>query len=78
MIKYYPDEKIIHHKFRSYVYGMTLRDALTEGLKIMNEEGAVKWLSDDRENPTLSNEDIGWGRDVWEMRPRLRDGNTRQ
>ena len=62
---YYPDEKIIHHKFRSYVYGKTLRDSLTEGLKLMKDEGAEKWLSDDRENPTLSNEDIEWGRNVW-------------
>ena len=62
---YYPENKIIHHKFHDYVYGSALRSYLHEGVKVMKDKSAVKWLSDDRENPTLSPEDVLYGKDVW-------------
>jgi len=62
---YYPDKKIIHHKFHYYVYGETLHKYLNAGIKIMKDHGATKWLSDDRNNPTLSPEDIQYGKEVW-------------
>lgn len=62
---YYPEEKIIHHTFHDYVYGNILRSYLHEGVRIMKEHSATKWLSDDRDNPTLSPADVDYGKDIW-------------
>lgn len=38
------------------------------GLELMRTRGASKWLSDERRNGALANDDMEWGRDNW--RPR--------
>lgn len=63
---YYPDSKIIHHKFLQPVSDVSFRNVLLAGLRLMQENGAQKWLSDDRNNSILSAEDSAWAQDYWE------------
>lgn len=65
---YHDDEKIVHHKFHKFIYGQQFRDVLENGLKIFKEEGASKWLSDDRENSALPAEDGAWAMNDWSPR----------
>ena len=62
---YYPDKKIIHHKFHGEFYGPEFRAALEKGTEILKREGARKWLSDDRDYGRLPKEDVDWGADDW-------------
>jgi hypothetical protein len=65
---YYEEEGIVHHKFHKFLYGEPFREALTMGLEVMETHGAVKWLSDDRNNAAIPQEDRLWSATVW--RPR--------
>ncbi len=62
---YYPETRIVHHKFHKYIYGEELRQVLEKGLAIFQQYGAEKWLSDDRENSALTTEDAAWAQEDW-------------
>ena len=62
---YYPETKIIHHQFRSFVSGEDFRGVLRRGLEAFKEHGAQKWLSDDRGYSALSEEDGHWSMNEW-------------
>ena len=62
---YYPKEKIIHHKFHKYIFGDMFREVMTKGADIFIEKGCTKWLSDDRNNWVLKQEDVDWGDVNW-------------
>jgi hypothetical protein len=62
---YHPDTKIVHHEFKQFVFGEQFRAVLMAGLEIMRANGASKWLSDDRGNSSLSQEDQDWADRVW-------------
>ena len=62
---YYPEEKIIHHKLHKFIYGEAFKSCLNRGTEALQEIKATKWLSDDRLNAALSEEDSVWGRDDW-------------
>ncbi|MEJ2613190.1 MAG: hypothetical protein P8179_24845 [Candidatus Thiodiazotropha sp.] len=72
---YYPDDGIIHHKFLQPISDELFRNVLMTGLKILREQGAQKWLSDDRNNSILQAEDSAWSQDYW--LPRAIDTNWR-
>jgi hypothetical protein len=61
----HPESRILHHKFRRYVWGATLREALNRGATVFIEHGASKWLSDDRSNGALSKADTEWAMNDW-------------
>jgi hypothetical protein len=65
---YYPEDKIVHHQFHKFMYGQAFRDALSTGADIFEKNGARKWLSDDRANSALPQEDADWGRQNWTPR----------
>ncbi len=65
---YHPEDKIVHHHFKKYIYGQAFRDVLTKGAEIFEEYGATRWLSDDRNNSALHPDDSGWGVEVWTPR----------
>lgn len=65
---YHPEKKIIHHKFHRFIYGPEFRNVLDKGLEIMKQNGSQKWLSDDRENSTLTAEDGEWAQTDWSPR----------
>jgi hypothetical protein len=62
---YYPDTRIIHHKFLQPISDDVFREVLTTGLSLLQEQGAEKWLSDDRNNSILSAEVSAWSQEYW-------------
>ena len=67
---YHPEKKIVHHQMHKFTYGQALRDGLSAGAAMLEEKGAQKWLSDDRENTTLGKDDLNWTATFW--RPRVK------
>ena len=64
----YPEKRIVHHRFKKYIYGEAFQEVMTKGADIFIEHHCNKWLSDDRENAALRKEDIEWGQKFWENR----------
>jgi hypothetical protein len=64
-LKYHPDTKIVHHVFHKPISGAEFRNVLNEGVKLLQQYGAHKWLSDDRNNSALSDEDTEWSKTDW-------------
>ena len=62
---YDADKKIVHHEFHRFIYGEEFRQVLEKGLEIFKQNGAQKWLSDDRKNSTLTTEDTQWAQQSW-------------
>jgi hypothetical protein len=60
-IKFLPDKKMIYHTVHQPISGQNLRDALTAGFNALQKYGVSKWLSDDRKNGPMSDEDRDWG-----------------
>jgi hypothetical protein len=59
------ERRIIHHKWKKYIYGDAFREALSAGAALMEKHRATKWLSDDRENAALPKVDSEWATTVW-------------
>ena len=64
------DQRMVHHKFKKFIYGQAFREALTAGAELMEKHRAIKWLSDDRENAALPPEDAEWAKSFWFPRVR--------
>jgi hypothetical protein len=62
---YYPEDKIVHHQYKKFMSGDVFHNFLLKGTEAMKKFGLTKWLSDDRENPVLTTEDIKWGETNW-------------
>ncbi len=62
---YHPDKHIVHHEIHKFVYGKEFREFLLAGTAAMKKNHAHKWLSDDRNNTVLSQEDVEWGQTNW-------------
>ena len=58
---YYPESKIIHHKFKKFIYGEDLKNLLVTGAEYFEKKGCKKWLSDDRKSSALRKADLEWG-----------------
>jgi hypothetical protein len=67
-LEYLPDKKIIYHTIHQPIGGQPLRDVLNAGTETLARYGACKWLSDDRKNGPLSEEDREWGYNDWNKR----------
>jgi hypothetical protein len=65
---YYPDTKIVAHKFHKFFTGRQLRDVLNKGTELLATHGAQKWLSDDRDFTALHPDDREWGHADWNPR----------
>ncbi len=65
---YHPETQIVHHKFHRFIHGDNFRSVLEKGLEVFEEHNANKWLSDDRNNSTLTKEDGIWGLTDWNPR----------
>jgi hypothetical protein len=59
---------IVHHKFKKYMYGDDFKAVLNQGLEQLKNNGATKWLSDDRGNSALRPEDGEWAETDWAPR----------
>ncbi len=62
---FHPEKKIVHHQFHKFIYGEPLRDTLMAGTRLLEKHQAQKWLSDDRNNAVLPEEDRNWGNANW-------------
>jgi hypothetical protein len=62
---YYPETKILHHRMHRFFSGQPFREAMNKGVEVFKQYGAHKWLSDDRQVPALSKEDLEWGHTDW-------------
>lgn len=60
-MKYLPDRRTIFHTVHRPLSSQTLRESLLIGLEALQRYGVSKWLSDDRNNGPMSDEDREWG-----------------
>ncbi len=60
-MKYLEDKKALYHVVHKPIGGQPLRDMLMTGLEAIQRYGVKKWLSDDRLNGPMSEEDRAWG-----------------
>lgn len=67
-VEYWEEKGIIYHTVHQPVGGPVLRDALNTATEELGRRGACKWLSDDRKNGPLSDEDREWGFNDWNRR----------
>jgi hypothetical protein len=65
---YYPDEKIMHHKFKKFIHGEAFQNVMLKAVSVFEKNKATKWLSDDRNNPAFRKEDRIWGDKNWAPR----------
>lgn len=62
---YYPDSKIVHHIFHKPISGEPFREIVNTGVELLQKNGAIKWLSDDRTNTAFPDDDTEWGKVHW-------------
>lgn len=67
-IEYHEDLGIIHHTVHKPVSGIHLREALNIATDFLEQHHVTKWLSDDRLNGPLPQEDVDWGFNIWNRR----------
>jgi hypothetical protein len=59
-LRYLPDKKMLYHTVHKPISGQPQRDALSVGFDALQKYGISKWLSDDRNNGPVSEEDMAW------------------
>ena len=64
-VQYRSDIEAVHHTFHQAIEGYVLRNALDAGIGVLQRYGAIKWLSDDRNNAGVSPEDTEWSMNDW-------------
>ena len=62
---YYPELKIIHHVLHKPVPGQEFRSTLNAGAEALQKYEATKWLSDDRGNGPMAQEELDWANTDW-------------
>lgn len=62
---YHPETKIVHHQIHKFVFGEEFKKFLWIGTEAIRKNHAQKWLSDDRSNTVVRQEDIDWGMTNW-------------
>lgn len=67
-IEYLADKGIIYHTVHKPVSGAVFRDSLNTATEFLKDNGVTKWLSDDRLNGPLPQEDVEWGFNDWNRR----------
>jgi hypothetical protein len=66
----YPGKKIVHHKYKKFIFGEAFQEVMTQGADVFIKYKCTKWLSDDRDNAAMRQEDITWSQTFWEKRIR--------
>ena len=61
----YPELRLVSHQMHKVCHGTPFRDALRAGTAAMQRYGAISWLSDDRLNGPLPDDDEKWGTTTW-------------
>lgn len=66
-VEYDFDRKTIQHVVHQPLGSDLLHEAMDAGTKALREYGACKWLSDDRKNGPISQDEAEWGK-AWGLR----------
>jgi len=61
-VYFHPKSKIVHHEFHKPAEGEYFRNTLNAGLDAFRDRGGAKWLSDDRRNNVVRQDDEVWAR----------------
>jgi hypothetical protein len=61
----YREARIIHHQMHKYCLGQPFREGLSAGTRAMVQHGAIGWLSDDRLNGPIPEDDERWATTTW-------------
>lgn len=62
---FHRESGIVHSEIVKQVEGNELREALARGATLIEQTGAIKWLSDDRGHLRMLDADEEWARTVW-------------
>ena len=62
---FHPEAGVVHHQFKTYMRDADFRNVLNQGLELLKQHAATKWLSDDRANSALGDEDTKWAQTDW-------------
>ena len=62
---YHPEKKIVHHQLHKFIAGGPFRELLMSGTDLIKKNAATKWLSDDRSNSALRQDDLEWSETEW-------------
>lgn len=62
---YYPEQRIVQHRFHKELDSAHLREVLNRGVELLRENHACKWLSDNRAINAHSPEDTEWINSQW-------------
>lgn len=62
---YYPELKLVHHRMLRTPSSEVFRALLSEGAYLVERFRAPKWLSDDRGNTVLREQDEQWAHQEW-------------
>lgn len=65
LLEYHPQSKIVSHVFKPGIAGEHLRNLLNQGVDLLKQHGAVKWLADNRGFVDVLDEDAQWVNEVW-------------
>lgn len=65
---YRPASKIVHHTMKRIPTSEAFRALLVRGAELVEEHGAQKWLSDDRNNTVVREDDADWADTMWAPR----------
>jgi hypothetical protein len=62
---YHPEKGVVHHQIHKFIAGPPFRELLLTGSDLIRKHQARKWLSDDRENSALRQDDFEWSETEW-------------
>jgi hypothetical protein len=62
---FHPESNIVHSQVHKFVTGKPFQDFLRAGYDALAKHKSKKWLSDDRSNSVLRQEDVEWGNQNW-------------
>lgn len=65
-LKYYPEKRIVHHEIKKFLFGDNFRNFMLKAADVFVQHKCTKWLSDDRGNSALKQDDLEWAHANWE------------
>ncbi len=68
VIWFYPEEKVIHHQWKGSINGSILQETLNTSAELFELHQCKKYLSDDRLNDTIPEDQIHWAMSEWNPR----------
>ena len=65
IVWYHPESNIVHSHVHKFLTGKEFQGFLMAGYAVLAKNKSRKWLSDDRSNSVLRQEDVEWGNQNW-------------